>query len=207
MKKFFSIALFSALALLSVPVMSAQSTTPPDAIKVGQQFTLTVTADGTTPFTYQWKKNGTNIAGATTNPYVVANAQLAAAGTYNVTVSNSAGSTTSTNNMTIVMLGAPVFTVQPGNASLAVGAPLNLSVTAIGNPTPTFQWFKGATAIAGATSATYNIAAVATTDAGSYTCVATSTIGTVSNSTTSAAAVVAVNVAPPVITGITITVQ
>jgi len=62
---------------------------------VGQSVAFSVTASGTAPFTYTWRKAGITIAGATANPYVIASAALADAGDYSAVVLNSAGSTIS----------------------------------------------------------------------------------------------------------------
>jgi hypothetical protein len=64
---------------------------------VGDQVTIFVQADGTPPLAYQWFKDGTAIAGATTSTYTIAAAALADAGTYTAKVSNSAGATVSDN--------------------------------------------------------------------------------------------------------------
>ncbi len=56
-----------------------------------------VTASGTAPLSYQWRCNGTNIAGATTTQLTLANVQLTNAGVYSVLVSNSVDSVTSSN--------------------------------------------------------------------------------------------------------------
>ena len=65
-----------------------------------QPASQTVAAGGTATFfvetantvtAYQWQKNGTNIAGATTSALVLSNVQDSDAGSYGVTVSNGAG--------------------------------------------------------------------------------------------------------------------
>ena len=62
----------------------------------GQTATFSVTASGTTPLSYQWQQNGTNISGATGASYTTPATTLADSGsTFRVTVTNSAGSTTS----------------------------------------------------------------------------------------------------------------
>lgn len=76
-------------------VALAGSAAAQTVVQVGQQVTISVTADGTQPFTYQWMKNGTNITGATNQTLVFTSASLADSGTYTVSVSNSAGAATS----------------------------------------------------------------------------------------------------------------
>jgi len=52
-------------------------------------------SSGTAPFTYQWTRNGEVLPGETGSTLRLANAQAGQAGTYRVTISNSAGSATS----------------------------------------------------------------------------------------------------------------
>ena len=58
---------------------------------VGDQVTLSVTAFGTQPLSYQWLKDGTNLDGATASSLAWTDVQLADAGTYSVSVSNRVG--------------------------------------------------------------------------------------------------------------------
>jgi hypothetical protein len=69
--------------------------------------TFTVTASGTPAPAYQWTFNSTNIAGATGSSYTRLNAQLADAGAYAVTVTNVAGSVTSSNAVLAVAAPQP----------------------------------------------------------------------------------------------------
>jgi hypothetical protein len=52
-------------------------------------------ATGNAPLNYQWRLDGTNIAGAQTDHYTITNAQRFHAGTYTVIVTNVAGAVTS----------------------------------------------------------------------------------------------------------------
>jgi formylglycine-generating enzyme required for sulfatase activity len=61
----------------------------------GNPVEFSVTAAGTGPLSYQWKKGGADIAGATEAVYRIASATKADAGGYTVTVSNALGSVTS----------------------------------------------------------------------------------------------------------------
>jgi hypothetical protein len=69
-------------------------------INTTQQVTFTATAEGTAPLTWQWLKNGTPVAGATNNTYVITSAALSDGGVYRARASNSAGSAES-NAITI----------------------------------------------------------------------------------------------------------
>jgi beta-galactosidase len=72
-------------------------------VAVGKTPKFTVTATGTKPFTYQWRKNGGNIAGATKVSYTTPPTTLADNGAlFSVIVTNSVGSVTS-NNATLTV--------------------------------------------------------------------------------------------------------
>ncbi len=79
------------------------------SITQGQPVTFSVTASGATPMSYQWKKNGTNISGATGATFTIASVQQSDAGQYSVLVSNSYGSALS-NNATLTVTA---FNAQP----------------------------------------------------------------------------------------------
>ncbi len=65
-------------------------------VTAGQTATFSVTAAGTAPLSYQWQKNGANISGATSASYTTpATTSTDNGATYDVVVSNSAGTVTS----------------------------------------------------------------------------------------------------------------
>lgn len=61
----------------------------------GETVTFTVLAGGSSPLTYEWRKNGAPIPGASGPVYTISSAQLEDAGTYSVAVSNPYGAATS----------------------------------------------------------------------------------------------------------------
>jgi alpha-tubulin suppressor-like RCC1 family protein len=65
------------------------------AVSANGPVSFFVAAEGAGPFTYQWRRNGVDIAGATTATFELSNVQAAQAGSYSVVVSNPFGSTTS----------------------------------------------------------------------------------------------------------------
>ena len=90
------------------PAITAQPTD--QRVLIGQTATFTVTASGTAPLAYQWQKGGASINGATAASYTTPAVTLADdAATFQVVVTNSAGSVTSNSAKLTV---APV-TTQP----------------------------------------------------------------------------------------------
>ena len=96
----------------------------------------------------------------------------------------------------------PTITTQPASQVVIAGGSATFTVAATGTPAPTYQWRKNGVAIVGATGSSYAIASTNAADAGTYTAVATNSVG----SATSNAAVLNV-IVPPSNAIITITVQ
>jgi hypothetical protein len=81
-------------------------------ILAGQTAIFSVTAGGTLPLNYQWLLGGTNISGAITNPFVLANVQQTNAGNYSVVITNLAGSVTSSVATLAIIFTNPVVFAQ-----------------------------------------------------------------------------------------------
>jgi hypothetical protein len=92
-----------AVVLAGAGTYTPSGSTPPSIttqpvgglVSITTTGTLSVTATGSGTLTYQWKKNGTNISGATSATYTKSNMQPADEGSYTVAVTNSSGSVTS----------------------------------------------------------------------------------------------------------------
>ncbi len=185
----------SLVAALSFAAIASLNTQPAlasaETAAVGGSVTFAVTVDGTSPFTFQWYKDGAAISGATAATYSIDGVQRSDAGTYRVTVTNAVGSTTS-DDATLAVVELPAFVTQPEGRTVAAGVSVTLAAAAAGFPAPTYQWCKDGVNIAGATGASYTIAGVAPGDAGTYTVVASNAGG----SATSDAAILIVGVAP-----------
>jgi hypothetical protein len=65
------------------------------SVNQGTNVTFTASGTSTAPFTYQWRKNGLNIAGATTSAYALGNVQTNADGGYSVVLTSTNGTATS----------------------------------------------------------------------------------------------------------------
>jgi hypothetical protein len=72
------------------------------------------TVFGRSPFTYQWRKNGTNIAGATGSSLSLSNVSSTDVGSYSVVVSNSYGIFTSNSATLSVVLASGTHSAEGG---------------------------------------------------------------------------------------------
>jgi hypothetical protein len=77
--------------------------------------------------------------------------------------------------------GAPVITSQPSGRTVNRGESVTFAVTASGTPTPSIQWQRNGTNIAGATASTYHVGNATIADAGDYRAVVTNSAGSVSS--------------------------
>ena len=75
---------------------------------VGSNAMFTVTAGGTATLAYQWRFNGTNLAGANGSSYTRPNAQAADAGNYSVVITNASGNVTSSNALLTLTPALPL---------------------------------------------------------------------------------------------------
>lgn len=221
--------------------------------------TFSVQVSGNPPPSFQWRFNGSNLSGATNSTLVLDPVSPSDAGNYDVIVSNSAGSVTSTaatlsiraaspsfvpaggtftNSATVTLISStagssvryttdgttptsstgilytgpftlnqsavvravavgtgltdssvasasfeilrgPVVVTQPSSLTVLEGDTASFSVSATGNPAPTYQWRFGGTEIVGATNSLFMVQSVTAADAGAYDVVITNSIGTV----------------------------
>jgi hypothetical protein len=144
---------------------------------------------------YQWRKNGSSISGATRSAYTISPVQATDAGTYSAKVSNAGGSVTS-SGATLTVLIPPTITTQPQNQTATLGGRATFSVVASGTAPLGYQWYFNGTALSGATSSALTVSNVQVTNSyGSFYVTVSNVAGTVY----SASAALTVNV-PPTIT-------
>lgn len=170
------------VALVTTSASGTDSTIKNGYITVNNPPQATTTAGGNTTFcsggsvvlsantgagqTYQWRKNTTNISGATS-----ANYTATASGTYYVTITNSFGCTNTS-------AGLPVTVNLRPSAILSAGGPTtfcpgdSVVLTASQGSGYTYVWKKGAAVIPGISSTTYSAKASA-----NYTVVVTNGFG------------------------------
>jgi len=117
-----------ALTVTSSSFAPGFATNPPAALALlaGQSSAISVTVTGTPPISYQWQKNGANLAnggiygGVLTNTLTLASAPTNASGNYTVAVTNISGSITS--SVAAVNIALPpklaASLASPGNVQL-----------------------------------------------------------------------------------------
>ncbi|MCK4661001.1 MAG: immunoglobulin domain-containing protein [Phycisphaerae bacterium] len=120
---------FWALQSCAAPSISSH----PDSQTVceGDPVTFCVTAGGTLPLSYQWRKDDENIAGATESCYTIDPVVPSDEGMYDVVVTNACGSV-GCNPATLVVDPLPAITEQPAPQTACVGGPATFTVVASG---------------------------------------------------------------------------
>ena len=121
----------SMMALQSIPPYMLTDLPAEMVTFTGQTLTLAPTVGGTIPFTYQWKTNGTAILNATNATLTISNVTLAAAGQYQLFVSNAGGATNSVA-CTVVVYAFPQFTWYPPTPITTAVATLSQPGTVVG---------------------------------------------------------------------------
>ena len=169
------------------PVAPSISTQPVNqSVVVGQSATFTVSATGGGTITYQWKKNGTDISGATNSTYTKPATAIGDSGAvYTVVVSNAAGAVTSTEATLTVTAEAvkPSITGQPYAKPVTAGQTATFTVEATGTSPLRYQWKKNGTDIGDATTSTYTTPVTSLADSGTeYSVVVSNDVGTATSS-------------------------
>jgi hypothetical protein len=159
----------------------------PQTVCAGSPASLSVSASGGA-VTYQWQKDGVNIAdggiysGVTTSVLSIINGQTGDSGLYRCRVTNLCGTGTLNSNAAQVTFNPlVVITAQPVAQPVCLGSNASFSVTATGGPF-TYQWQKDTVNIAGATSSTLNLTGINAASVGSYRCRVTNNCNTVTSS-------------------------
>lgn len=147
-------------------------------VAVGQNVTLTATADGTPPITYKWFRNSEQIGEGAT--FVIPSFGPSNEGAYTVRASNAFGTTDGTDRILLTFglpPSPPRITIALANAVVKKGSDVTLQVATTGNPAPTYQWRHGVTNIRGATQPTLVLRDLKPKDGGTYAVRATNANG------------------------------
>ena len=183
------VAQLTVLLPPSIDTQPADTVAPPGAVVV-----ISATASGSGTLKYQWYKGAASLANETNTLLVIASAQSANAGGYQLVVTNIYGSVTS--RVALLTIGvAPAFTLQPSGLTVAAGATAEFTADASGDAPLSWQWYRDGAALAGKTARILSIANVQPEQAGGYQVVVSNAVG----SATSLVAVLVVGGAPEIV--------
>jgi hypothetical protein len=190
------LAVVGLFATFAAPTAYADQTVQ---LTPGSTITLSVTASGTPPFAYQWRKNGASLPGANQSTLVLSSVTSADVGEYSATVSNSAG--LSTSDIAFVTppsepIIPPAILVHPSNQTVQLDGEAIFSVTAGGSVPLVYQWKKNGVDVPGANEPTLSIDPVTDADFGNYTVVVSNAAGSTESSESSLAVLTDVAVQP-----------
>lgn len=104
------------------------------SVNAGQNAAFAVTATGIPAPVFQWRRNGTNLAGATNTSLTISNAQPADTGIFSVVVSNSTAALTNFATLVVSPLAKPqIATVnfRSGQIQSAVNCAAGLTYTVL----------------------------------------------------------------------------
>ena len=125
----------SISATLAVNLAPSSLTGPfSQTVGVGCSASFSVVADGSLPLSYQWRRNGTNIDGATDSVYSIDVVQPSDAGSFDVIITNSFGATNSAPALLTVDPSGSTISGQVrdgaiGLAGVTVAAGTNSAIT------------------------------------------------------------------------------
>lgn len=131
--------------------------------------TLSVEMAGLQPFDFQWSKDG-NAIGTNSASYSANIANSSSAGTFQVVASNAYGSSqpaTFTLTVDANLVGAKITTPLQ-NATVALGGHIVFTVSAVGSPAPSYQWYLNDATITGATTSSLELTSVTAAANGRY---------------------------------------
>ena len=175
----------ATLTVVVPPIITSQPTSRTN--NAATTATFSVVASSLSPQSYQWRKDGTNLvnagrlSGATNSTLTITSVSNSDAAIYSVTVTNLAGSATS-SNATLTVIDPPSITAQPLGQRIMLGSSASFNVSVGGTAPLRYRWRFNSASIPNATNATYAIQAASATNTGSYTVVVTNLAGSVTSS-------------------------
>ncbi len=162
------------LIVSSPPSITTQPVTATVTPGGGARFTIV--ASGTGPLNYQWRINAMPIPGATSANYDIPSVSAAHVGSYDVVVSNAAGSVTSAPAQ-LTVIRRPAIVRKPADLSVLAGSNAVFAVEATGTDPLTYQWQKDHRDLQGECGHILVLEKVTQSEAGKYTVVVRNSVG------------------------------
>ena len=140
-----------------------------DWVVAGQQAAFDVGVTGQPPLTFQWRREGVNLPGATNAGFTIFTAQTNRAGRYAVLVTDGGGSSVLSSQAMLTVLEPVVITAPPESRTVVAGEAVTFSVVALGTAPLNYQWSFENAALQNATNRSFTITSATSSSAGGYT--------------------------------------
>ena len=127
--------------------------------------------------TYQWRRNGEAIAGATSSTLVVRAAEIDQKVLFDCQITNPCGVTIKSASAEVRLGKPPAITLQPTDQMVRPGSGFMLIVGAEGAGL-SYQWWRNGTPLTNQQSAVLRVSSATSTEEGSYFCAVTGSCGT-----------------------------
>jgi len=126
--------------------------------------------------TFQWRRNGIPLTGATDSVYVVKSLSAGNVGSYDCVVSSKCSQSDTSKPLIVEVTLRPVIKSQPFSTTVVSGEQIRLGVVVDGAGM-SYQWFKDSLKLPGATSDLFTINRSTMADSGRYWCMVTNVCG------------------------------
>lgn len=188
------IATSRSARLLVNPAQPAIYVQPRSAlVDEGNALALSVFGFGCAPLSYQWRRHGTNLPGATEENLFRPEVGLEATDDYDAVVTGLGGAVTSLVATVVVTQSPPRIVFQPEGLTVLAGGAAQFTSRAEGSPPLAYQWYFNGQTIEDATGTQLHIPVPSTNQAGGYHVVVTNRYG----AATSVVATLTVIMNPP----------
>jgi hypothetical protein len=146
-------------------------------VAAGSDVAFTVSASGTLPMSYRWRRAGATLTNLTlhenTCTWGLTNVQASMAGGYTVVVTNLAGRASGGSQAGLSSNAYLTVVLPPTNQAVIAGSNAVFAVSAVGLPPIRYQWQFNGTNLVGATNTSLTLTHVQAPDAGGYAVVVT----------------------------------
>lgn len=153
----------TATLVVNVPTMTTALTS--QTLCPGSPATFSTTSSGTGPFSYVWRFNGSQLAGQTSNSFIIPSVASTNAGTYTVEVYCSCNSVT---NSATLMVNTNTTATALTSLTVCPGNPATFTTSASGTGPFTYVWRLNGAQLIDQTMHSISISSAGATNAGTY---------------------------------------